>query len=91
MKLDDPAAAECLRLLLEEQARQLRVYALRIESLCRSGWQATQPVYWAGPARTAHDAVAQRLISRLVTAHNAAAHAADESARAAATLSGRVG
>ncbi|MCC6270043.1 MAG: hypothetical protein IT190_02070 [Microbacteriaceae bacterium] len=91
MELGDPSAAECLRFLLEEQARQLRISALRIESLCRSGGQATQPVYWAGPARTAHDAVVQRLISSLATAHDAAAHAAEESARAVATLSGRVG
>lgn len=91
MDISDPSAAECLRTLLDEQARKLRSTAQHIESLCRTGTQVVQPVRWTGLARNAHDDLAQHLLSNLAAAGNAAHHAAEESARAAATLAGRVG
>ncbi len=91
MDWQDTSTAECLRLLLENQARALRMAALRIESLCTSGTHATQPVHWTGPARWAHDALAQRVIFSLTTAWHAVSNAADESARAVATLASSVG
>ena len=91
MELSDPSAAECLRTLLDEQTRKLRMTAQHIESLCSTGAQVIQPAHWSGLARTAHDDLAQRLIANLTAAGHAAHHAADESARAAATLAGRVG
>lgn len=90
MDASDLSTVECLRLLLEVQARKAGAVAQRIESLNRSGALVTQPSSWAGSAREAHDAAAQSLLASLSTAWHAAAHAADESARAAATLSGRV-
>lgn len=91
MDIDDPSAPECLRQLLEQQARKLRDAAQYIESLCSTGAQVIQPAQWSGPARNAHDDLAHRLLSTLTAAGDAAHHAADESARAAATLASRVG
>lgn len=91
MELNDPSTAECLRSLLNEQARRLRMSAQRIELLRTSSVHATQPVRWSGPARIAHDMMAQRVISHLTAASHSSSLAADESARAVATLSSRVG
>ena len=90
METYDPSAAECLRQLLEQQAGKLRSTAQQIESLCRTGAHVIQPVRWYGPARNAHDDLAQRLLANLAAAGHAAHLAADESARAAATLASRV-
>ncbi len=91
MELNDPSAAECLRILLDDQCRNLRGTAQRIESLHLDGTRAMQPAQWLGPARAAHDRLAEQMLSNLTLARSAASHAADESARAAATLAGRVG
>lgn len=91
MLLDDPSTSEYLRILLEEQSRKLRLAALRVEELCNSGAQAVQAGRWSGLARTAHDGLAQSMLVNLASARHAINHAADESARAVATLAGRVG
>lgn len=91
MEVNDLSTVECLRQLLEQQARKLRNAAQYIESLGRAGAQVTQPARWSGLARTAHDDLAERLLSNLTAASNAAHRAADESAHAAATLATRVG
>ena len=91
MELNDPSAAECLRILLHAQCRNLRNTAQRIESLHLFGVRAMQPAQWVGPARVAHDSLAEQMLSNLNLARSAVSHAAEESARAAATLAGRVG
>lgn len=91
MHVDDPSTNECLRILLEEQARKLRLVALRVETLCNSGAHTTQAGQWSGLARIAHDGLAQNMLANLASARNAINSAAEESARAVATVAGRVG
>lgn len=91
MHVDDPSTSECLRILLEEQSRKLRLAALRVETLCDSGAQAMQAGRWSGLARMAHDGLAQNMLANLASARHAMKIAAEESARAVATLADRVG
>ena len=91
MELNDPSASECLRILLEEQSRGLRLVGQRIHVLCSASAVATQPTQWNGFARNAHDLAAQRILSKLVTAYVAVDNAADHSVRAVSTLASRVG
>ena len=91
MELYDPSAGECLRILLDDQARSLRIAAHRIESLHLSCLHAMQPAQWSGPARRAHDHLAEQMLKNLTVARSAVGHAADESARAVASLASRVG
>lgn len=91
MEPNDLTSGECLRILLEEQVRNLRTSAQEIDSVCRAGAQAMQPAHWSGLARMAHDDLADRLLASLTAAHTAVTHAADQSARAVGTLAGRVG
>lgn len=91
MELTDPSASECLRLLLEEQSRSLRVVVQRLNALCRASWQASQATEWSGPARYAHDLAIQRILANLTIASVSVDNAADCSVRAAGTLGSRVG
>lgn len=91
MQLNDPTASECLRMLLEEQSRQLRLLEQRINVLCSSSWRATQPTQWTGFARAAHDVAAQHILAKLAIAYVAVDNAVDFSARAVSTLASRVG
>lgn len=91
MQLNDPSAAECLRVLLDDQCRKLRIAEGRIMSIHSSSVRAMQPAQWSGPARLAHDHLADLMLANLTRARIAMSHAADESARAVATLAGRVG
>lgn len=91
MELTEPSTAECLRVLLEEQARKLQATAHHIDALRHTGANIVHPVRWVGTARNAHDDLAQGLLANLTIASHAAHHAAEESARAAATLASRVG
>lgn len=91
MEVNDPSASECLRILLEEQARSLRLVAQRINFLCSSSWKSTQPTQWSGFARSAHDLAAQNVLSKLVAAFVSVDNAADHTVRAISTLASRVG
>lgn len=91
MEAYDPSTSECLRILLEEQHRRLRSAAQTIASLHRTGMRETQPTHWSGLARISHDDLAQRMMANLAAARHALDCAADESARAVATLATRVG
>lgn len=91
MELYDPSAGECLRILLDDQSRSLRIAAQRIESLHLSCLNAMQRARWSGPARIAHDHLAEKMLTNLTVARSAVGHAAEESARAVASLAGRVG
>lgn len=91
MQPNDLSPGECLRILLQEQARNLRTNALELNAVCTLGAQATQPAHWSGLARMAHDDLAARLLTNLTAAHTAVTNAANHSARAVETLAGRVG
>lgn len=91
MERNDLSTVDCLRQLLEQQTRKLRMTAQHIDALHATGVHVVQPIRWSGLARCAHDDLAESLLANLTAAAQAAHHAADESARAAATLVTRVG
>lgn len=91
MEFYDLTTSEAMRILLENQSRELRSLTQRIESLHDVGAQAVQSVRWRGTARAAHDDLVDRLLAQLGRASTAVDVAAEESARAVATLAGRVG
>ncbi|MBB5633084.1 hypothetical protein BKA04_001307 [Cryobacterium mesophilum] len=91
MEANDPLTTECLRQLLEQQGAGLRRIAARLDGARHRSRRETAPVSWSGRARDAHDALAERMQQALTGARDALELAEHCSARAAATLAGRVG
>lgn len=91
MNTIDPSAPETLRRLLEEQHRDLRRVADKVGSLYSMGLQQTQHSEWSGASRQAHDDLVERMLEHVTSARDALEMAADETARAMATMATRVG
>jgi hypothetical protein len=89
MPITDPSTAECLRMLLEDQAARLRMIASLVAGSARHRMPHLPPADWSGPARTAYDGVAERLSAELEDALRCLQEAAEQSARAAGTLESR--
>lgn len=85
----DPSTTECLRILLEEQAARLRVIVSLIAGSARHRIPELAPVDWSGPARFAYDGIVDRVRAELGDALRNLEDAAEQSARAAATLENR--
>lgn len=90
MRLAEPTAAECLRMLLEDQARALALVRDRAWEVA-SGHPVLSAKEWSSPVRPPYDAAAADLSRALVHLGQSLDEALQESARAVATLSGRVG
>ena len=90
MRLADPSAAECLRMLLEEQRRALAVLRDRAWATA-AGHPVLSAEEWSSPVRPFYDAAAEALSRSLAQLGQSLDEAERESARAVATLSGRVG
>lgn len=90
MDYRDPSSAECLRILLERQSRQLQLLTSRIDTVYVAGHQALHPTHWSGIARHAHDVVAENFLNQLTAARHALDNAAAESSRAVTSLAGYV-
>ncbi len=89
MSTFDLSTAECLRILLDEQAARLRVLVSLIAGSARHRMPDLPPEDWSGPARAAYDAVVARLRAELDETLRNLQDAAQQSARAAATLESR--
>lgn len=90
MLIAEPSTAECLRLLLEEQAWRLRDLAAAIARVAGHRMPELPPQDWSGPARLAYDELVLRVRSDVEEATSCLADAAAQSIRAAATLESRV-
>ena len=86
MRTTDPTTAECLRMLLDDQAARLRVLASIVAGSARHRMPTLPPSDWSGPARAGYDGVVERLRAELDEALRYLQEAAEQSARAVATL-----
>ncbi len=85
----DLSTTECLRMMLEEQAARLRVLVSLIAGSARHRMPDLPPEDWGGPARSAYDRIVERLRAELDEVLRCLQDAAEQSARAAATLESR--
>ena len=90
MRLAEPSAAECLRMLLEERMRALALLRDRAWEVA-AGHPVLEAEEWSSPVRPLYDALAADLSRALVHLGRSLEEALEESARAVATLSGRAG
>lgn len=90
MEHSDPSAAECLKTLLENQARRLRALAARIDDIDTRSRRAVNPLTWAGSARRAHDSIVHTFLTELGMARHSLELGAEESLRAVASLNSYV-
>lgn len=86
MSIIDPSSAECLRMLLEDQAARLRVIASQVAGAARHRSSDLPPGDWRGPARASYDGAVERLRAELADALRNLQDASEQSVRAAATL-----
>jgi hypothetical protein len=89
MSITDPSTTESLRMLLDDQAARLRLLASMVAGSARHRMPDLPPPDWSGRARAAYDAVVERLRAELDDALRSLQDAAEQSARAAATLETR--
>lgn len=89
MSIIDPSSAECLRMLLDDQAARLRMIASRVAGAARHRIPDLPPEDWRGPARAAYDGAVERLRADLGEALRCLQDAAEQSVRAATTLEHR--
>lgn len=89
MSIIDPSTAECLRMLLDDQAGRLRVLASMVAGSARHRMPDLPPADWSGPARAGYDGVVRRLRAELEDALGCLQEAAEQSVQAAATLENR--
>ena len=91
VEANDSLTTECLRQLLEQQRVGLQRIVVQLDGARQRSRHEMAPVSWSGRARDAHDALAERVHRAMTRAHDALEIAEECSARAAATLAGRVG
>ncbi len=86
----DPGNAEVLRLLLEQQANQLRNLASRLRFEVASRTVDMPSDEWRGLARNAYDQLRSRVVDSAIRAIAGLEEGASQSSRASQTLAGRV-
>ncbi|GAA3729664.1 hypothetical protein GCM10022239_02900 [Leifsonia bigeumensis] len=89
MLIAEPSTAECLRLLLDEQAWRLRSLAAIVADAARHRMPELPPADWDGPARAAYDELVERVRIGIEEARSCLAEASAHSTRASATLESR--